>query len=442
METIKTACMVIVLMAIGYGVYTVLNQPEEMPPEVAEGVGDTLDLALPDFSQMAMPAASDNTPRLEASQLPPVSISAPPTGLATGRLTAPQLDEASGNNAPGYTASVSDMAPPANPAAQAAASRFAATSPDLPPLASFAPPAPGGSAEGEDPAPPAVAAATPAEAPIPTSDDSSQNMLASVYTRANGQDNLAAPPSAREYGLDSASDSPSDSAPPSTSFAADWDEAQVYLRQHDLVEAARILTPWRGRPELTPSQKEELALLLSQLAGTVVYSMQHLLEEPYTVGSGETIESIARQFEVPAILLQRINGLDSSGTLNPGQKLKVVRGPFTAAVDLAHHELTLEVDGCYAGRFPITVEDGTAIPPGEHEVLRKEANPQYFDDASNRILAADDPDNPYGGYAVHLDGGIVLHGSGGPGGSISLSPRDAEDVYGILSVGSKVVVRR
>jgi len=414
-ETIKTACMVIVLMAIGYGVYTVLNQPEEVPPEVADA-SESMDLTLPDFSQMAMPGGSPST---SPSTPMGTSSSAPKfeeKGFASGRLTAPQLGESSGD-APSFTPPKSahdhehghdhEDSPDAAP-------KFAGTS-DLPPLDSSPPKNP-------------AEEASSSEAPIPTSPDASRTELASVYS----QSNLGGMPSPMNGG----------SSKSSEQFQADWDEAQVYLRQNDLVEATRRLTPWRNRPELTPSQKEKLNLLLSQLAGTVVYSTQHSLEEPYTVGSGETLSSIAQQFQVPEVLLQRINGIEDSNRLTPGQKLKVLRGPFQAKVDLTHNELTLEIDGCYAGRFPITIENGAIIPSGDHEVLRKEAKPQFYDDANQKILTADDPANPYGGHAVHLDGGIVLHGSGGPGGSISMSSRDSEDIYGILSIGSKVTVRR
>lgn len=410
METIKTACMVIVLMAIGYGVYTVLNQPEEVPPEVA-GASDNMELTLPDFSDMAMPGGSPATSPSQTLGTPASSSGTEAPGFASGRLTAPQLGE-SGDSAPSFNPQPTDLADESDEPSNVPQFDGGGS---LPPLASSMPSNP---AEQQP----------TAEAAIPTSADASRNQLASVYSGGN---------------MGGMTNPMSSGTPQSTAqFDADWDEAQVYLRQNDLVEATRRLSPWRNRPELNPSQKEKLNLLLSQLAGTVVYSTQHSLEEPYTVGSGETLASIAQQFQVPSILLQRINGIEDPSSLTPGQKLKVLRGPFTAKVDLTHNELTLEIDGCYAGRFPITIENGAIIPAGEHEVLRKEASPQFYDDATQKILTADDPANPYGGHAVHLDGGIVLHGSGGPGGSISMSARDSEDIYGILSIGSKVTVRR
>lgn len=422
METIKTACMVIVLMAIGYGVYTVLNQPEEVPPEVANAAGD-MDLSLPDFSQMGMPGGSSEPDAMNsmgtASSSPPPFNSDPasPQGFASGRLTAPQLGE-SNDSAPSFASSPTTPIPddkasdnPATPYVP----QFAGAN-DLPPL---------GGSTLENPA----EMAPPTESQIPSSPDESRNQLASVYS--SGSDMNSMPAGNHAMGGPSPGD-----------FQTDWDEAEVYLAQRDLVEACRRLTPWRNRPELTPVQKDELNVLLNKLGGTIAYSMEHLLEEPYTVGSGETLETIAQQYDVPALLLQRINGIDSPNSLTPGQKLKVVQGPFTAKIDMTHNELALEVDGCYAGRFPITIENGAIIPEGEHEVLRKEANPQFFDQASQSVLSSSDPANPYGGHAIHLDGGIVVHGTGGPGGSISVSKPDSEYLYEILSVGSKVVVQR
>ena len=457
METIKTACMVIVLMGIGYGVYTVLNQPEELPPEVA-GAADELDLSLPEFPSMGMPSgdsaaggmpeshghnhdSSAAAPAFNASSTSSGSSDLPqfdneppkPQGYASGRLTAPQLGS-SGGDAPSYgtppTPGTVDRVTDEDDSKYTP--QFAGAG-DLPPMNNSLPET---SSQSVSPAASSFSQSNPAadnpaaESHIPASPDSSHNQLASVYAAGSSFD------SPRDGAMNQGAGAPQGN------FDTAWDEAEVYLDQKDLVEASRRLTPWRNRPELTPSQKEKLNLLLSQLGGTVVYSTEHTLEEPYTVGSGETIETIAQQFDIPPQLLQGINGITDPNQLTPGQKLKVIQGPFVGKVDLAHNELTLEVDGCYAGRFPITIENGAIIPSGEHEVLRKEANPQFFDAGSQQVVPSGDPANPYGNYAIHLDGGVVLHGSGGPGGSISVSQGDAKYLYEILSIGSTVTVLR
>ena len=64
-----------------------------------------------------------------------------------------------------------------------------------------------------------------------------------------------------------------------------------------------------------------------------------------------------------------------------------------------------------------------------------------------RVIPANDPNNPYGGWWISLGGEVAIHGSPATPsnqtlGCISLSPQDAKDVYSILSMGSEVAIRR
>src|SRR6202008_5137806 len=71
----------------------------------------------------------------------------------------------------------------------------------------------------------------------------------------------------------------------------------------------------------------------------------------------------------------KINGIEDPNHLNPGDELKVVRGPFTAQVDLDKRQLTLIVEDCYAGRFSL-VAVGEMAPglEGSFEVAEKLPN--------------------------------------------------------------------
>ena len=65
-------------------------------------------------------------------------------------------------------------------------------------------------------------------------------------------------------------------------------------------------------------------------------------------------------------------------------------------------------------------------------------------------VLADDPNNPLGEYWIGLGDKLALHGTNDPGslhctggpGTIRLANQDVRDVYGILSIGSRVVVQR
>ncbi|MEX0676906.1 MAG: L,D-transpeptidase family protein [Pirellulales bacterium] len=216
-----------------------------------------------------------------------------------------------------------------------------------------------------------------------------------------------------------------------------------------MASALRQLSKWYDRPELSPAEHQQLNELLDQVAGTVVYSTQNLLEPPYEVQSGERLEDIGEKYSVPWQLLAKINGIDDPSALRPGERLKVVRGPFQAIVSLQKRELTLfAADGSYAGRFKIGI--GGEHPPqeGTFPVAEKVVNPVYY--GRDRAIGAEESDNPLGERWIGLGSGIGIHGTNNPEsigrtdlpGSISLSERDAEDVYDILSLGSRVTIRR
>jgi LysM repeat protein len=225
--------------------------------------------------------------------------------------------------------------------------------------------------------------------------------------------------------------------------------AKRELEAGQLAAALQHLSACYADPRLAPAEHQELSQLLDQVAGTVVYSTQHLLEPPYEVQPGERLEDIGQRYNVPWQLLAKINGIDDPQSLRPGERLKVVRGPFHAVVNLERRELTLMLaDGLYAGRFGIGI--GREHPPveGVFSVSDKMVNPVYR--GRDRAISADDPSNPLGERWIGLGSEMAIHGTDRPEnvgrtdlpGSISLSPRDVEDVFDILSVGSKVTIRR
>jgi hypothetical protein len=226
------------------------------------------------------------------------------------------------------------------------------------------------------------------------------------------------------------------------------------IQKGSLVEVLRKLSPLYARPDLSAEESRELTELLSQLAGEVIYSRKHHLEPPYVVRPGETLQAIAQQYRVPWELLAKINGVRDPERLTPGSKLKVLRGPFDAVVFLDRYELVLQIDGLYAGRFPIGIGRDWPREAGTYTVKEKRTRPTYY--GPNGIIEPGQPDNPLGKYWIALDERIAIHGTNdmrnlrrgdGPG-AICLGDRDIEDVYDILSAqspsgpGSHVAIRR
>jgi lipoprotein-anchoring transpeptidase ErfK/SrfK len=401
-NSLKSMLVAVVLSALAYGVYATLTTTP--PPETPKEVG----------------AGWEQGPQVE---LPPVAAAAP--------SHAPSAPSAS---APRYVppAAATETPPGLTPTPLAAAPTISGA-----PLANAAPQA--------DAAPP------PVETPPPVASPTDVAPL--------GASPLDAPPPVKSEGSSASAmnPAPTASAAPSDGgdeFQREFDRAmqnaQAMLERGELDQALLSLSQWYDDDRLDTHQQVLLLDILNQLAGTVVYSSQHLLLPPYQVQPGESLEQIAERHQVPWQLLAKINGLADPHNLAPGAMLKVIRGPFDAVVDLRNYRLTLSLGNRYAGRFPIGLgRDQEA--PGEGApmmVQNKIWNPTY--QGPDRSIAADDPANPLGEHWIDLGNQLGIHGTSDPGslgrhdgpGFVRLGPNDVQDVFDILSVGSRVVIRR
>jgi LysM repeat protein len=219
-------------------------------------------------------------------------------------------------------------------------------------------------------------------------------------------------------------------------------------KQGELKNALSMLSVFYNSPELTSEQSQDLLNLLDAIAVEAIYSKRHVLDQPYIVGPGETIDGIAKKFEIPTELLSKINTVDSTLGPMPGTRLKVFQGPFRAEVNLKKNEMTLFLGELYAGRFPISTGADPQPKEGVFQVLDKQRNRNYYGKGGIQIEGGD-PRNPFGGLWIDLGQDFSIHGSAGAAGSdgnglgcISLSPQDAGDVFNMLSRGSQVTVRR
>ena len=237
-------------------------------------------------------------------------------------------------------------------------------------------------------------------------------------------------------------------SPAERSFEKALNSAMKQSQQQHFREALLTLSVFFDDPNLSQANQTKLLRQLDALAAHVIYSRQHLLEPAFVVRPGDTIESIAKQYRVPATLLQNINSINSNSPLLPGTEIKVARGPFRASVSLAKNEMTLFLGHLYAGRFPISVGNNPGPRPGSYQVQLKQPGRPFYDEAQ-QLIPVGDVNNPYGNVWIDLGSNLSIHGTPraatGIGQShrcIGLNEIDARDIYGILTEGSQVIIRR
>lgn len=486
MDTLKTAVVVVLLLAVLYGVYVVLNKPEQYSQELAweTGAADPalqIELGVPETTGIGGdstdtlgaatawgtgPQSSANSADSHANDPTATNVSidqniASRPGLSENSLTdrhSLPIPEASSPAAPAIAApdllsGTESPTPYNNEVAAIDGSRVADD-----PIASPAIPSPPSAYSNE--LRETAGASTVIDSSTnrysdsnrysdhgslrnePTSEVSPASGIQApaTSTQANVNDVAASEPS-RDGVFGGGAVGSSDS-----SFQSAVESVHAKIEAEAWYDALVKLSSHYTDPNLNADEYSQLIDMLDPLAGKVIYSTEHLVEPAYQAQPGDTLKNIADRYEVPWQLLANINGIENPETLLAGRELKVVRGPFRAEVSLSKNELTLFVGKLYAGRFTISVGNNPAPLPGQYQINDKQPGRTYYA-GNGQTIPIDDPNNPYGRVWLDLGNNLCIHGSSpngaSPGqGCIALTARDAGDVYGILSKGSSIVIVR
>lgn len=432
MSSIRPLLTITVLAVVGVFLYAKINETE---PPLPVGVDDWAVGTDIEFDMGGdMVAGAPSTGEMDAATAAPQfgAGGEAPTFAATAEA-APTFNGAEASTAPAWSPPPAEVAAaPAfdTSAADRATSEPAAPAmPDLPPMPSL---------------PPAASVTSPQEAAVSAAPDG-------LDISVPGESQASTSPATSESNAAATSTPASNAAQAQSSlFSATRLAVQSALDRGELSQALLLLSDWYGDPSLSPSETAEVDRLLSQLAGSVIYSTEPRLEPPYMVQAGERLETIAKQYDVPWQLLAKINGITSADQMQPGQKIKVLRGPFSAVIDMSKKTLTLMLDRRYAGKFSLDIDSNVTVEAGHWEVKQKLLTP------GNASLPGTGPTTISDERSLMLSSAsgsthqvAVLRGTSSssplaePAGRIlRLKPSDAEDVFDILSQGSKVVIRR
>jgi len=191
--------------------------------------------------------------------------------------------------------------------------------------------------------------------------------------------------------------------------------------------------------------------------------------ETYVVKSGDSLVNIAKAYAMTYPLLQQINGIADPKKLRVGQKLKVIKGPFSAIVTKSQYRIDIylgDVRSTSGARvlvasYRVGLGQANSTPVGDWIVRKggKLSNPAWTNPRTGEQFSADDPKNPIGEYWLSLEGtdattkliqGMGIHGTIDPAsigsqasmGCVRLGDGDVEAVYNLLSEGKSTVLIR
>ncbi|MCA9229832.1 MAG: LysM peptidoglycan-binding domain-containing protein [Planctomycetales bacterium] len=453
MSSIRSLATITLLAGIGIVLYMKINEVEPvLPPEVADfEIGniqfDEQPSAAGGASQFAAAPADSAAPSFDSA--PKFGVS-PPGEQAPAFNPNPASSTATAS-APAWSEAQATVSPPDASVAAEAAPQYAPTADtsNLPPLPAIPPAV---SASGSD---------------IPPTDVESAGVESTSDTSTLGQtQDLSPPPAMSEFAPPTTPDySPTAEVSPQQAettpgrtaadtqaslFSATRLAVEAALDRGELSQALLLLSDWYDDPSLSAEEAQEVNELLRQLAGTVIYSTEHRLEPPYMVQAGEQLADIAQKYQVPWQLLAKINGIAPGEQPQPGQHLKVVRGPFSALIDLGRRKMTLMLDRRYAGQFALEVDPGITVEAGHWTVNQKLLTPGNVGFGASSGIATEEPslmlsnpDSSTNQLAILRGSSSSASNSAEPAGRvIRLNSQEVGDVYDILSLGSRVVIRR
>ena len=274
--------------------------------------------------------------------------------------------------------------------------------------------------------------------------DSARESIVQVagQTVADDDTTSAGPP--RAAGTATAESNPAESAVPA-------ELQQTFARIDGWIDDGQDLAAHRELSRLYWKQPDVRPLLASRLATTarrIYFSPQPHYMPAYEVQPGDLLSTIAARYHVPWEYLAKLNQADPR-KIRVGQRLKVIKGPFSAAVDLKRFELTIHAHGYYVHRYPVGIGKDNSTPIGTFPVLNRLENPTYYG-PNGVVIDADDPANPLGEHWIDLGDSYGIHGTINPDsigraaskGCIRMHNHHAAEVFKLLSTESTVVIRR
>jgi len=182
-----------------------------------------------------------------------------------------------------------------------------------------------------------------------------------------------------------------------------------------------------------------------------IWPGDHLCKN-YRVKPGDLLSNIGKEFKVPYEILMEINNIRRAETLQAGQTIKVINGPFHARIHRSTFTMDLYLQNTFVRSFTVGLgKPGMETPTGLWLVKPggKLIKPRWTDPVSKRTYEAEDPDYPLGSRWIALEGlkgsavgrtGFAIHGTKEPGeigsatsqGCIRLHNGDAILVYNLL----------
>ncbi len=167
----------------------------------------------------------------------------------------------------------------------------------------------------------------------------------------------------------------------------------------------------------------------------------------YEIVPGDTLAKIAKKFNTTPQFIKDVNRI-SGDKIYSGRKIKVPVGVFKVEVDKSENKLYLYFNNKVVKVYNVATGRENSTPVGEFKVANKLLNPVWYHDGE--VIPAGDPKNELGtrwigfnldGYGIHGTIAPESIGKQSTAGCVRMLNSDVEELFDIIPVGAKVLVR-
>jgi nucleoid-associated protein YgaU len=188
------------------------------------------------------------------------------------------------------------------------------------------------------------------------------------------------------------------------------------IRNNRPLEARHILTMALESGELDAGQAQEVRTALGELNQRLVFSPEIIEGDPfsmlYVVEPNDSLAKIRRKngLLLDWRLLARINNISNPRAIRPGQRIKLITGPFHAVISKRDFRMDIFMgqgsDRVFVRSFYVGLGEFNATPVGIFKVREnsKLINPEWANPRTGEKFEPDDPRNPIGEHWLGLEG--------------------------------------
>jgi len=166
----------------------------------------------------------------------------------------------------------------------------------------------------------------------------------------------------------------------------------------------------------------------------------------HVVKSGDSLYVIAKKYKTTPDMILQVNRLKGT-TIYPGEKLRIVSGPFSIRVSRSKNRLELYLNDQALKTYRVSTGTANSTPTGDFTITTKLENPTWF--KTGAVVPPGKKENILGtrwlgfnktGYGIHGTTQPELIGTQATAGCIRMKNDEVEELYALVPSGTVVTV--